>query len=883
MDNTTLPTGGGGDTIRTLDKTGTGAPKTEVVALDLGGGDGRSEAIASFPLPVKLDDVPVDDDGTPIYSFSGATLDAIEMLFRQLIAAASAPYPQSLAEIKAQAVPVNLTIQWGDPNRFVQSGYTWGVNVTTDTTALTTWASVGGMLTGPANVSALINAQIPLVSNTTLNASKGFTINTASNISIFYANVKSNITIRGVSFVQTNGGRTPYVAHVRLDTCTDCLVENCTSSGMNWSGVMLNNSNRCTVRGNYFTGLTGLTANISAITIAGSAVITVTTISAANPFAVNDSVQVSGVLGMTQINGLSGLVTAIGGVSGAWTATVNINSSAFSVYTGGGILMMMVQDSNDIVLYQSCSYNIIDGNICNGGTDHGIFMQDPYNTPGTPPTRNMVTNNRVGGPGHQAYGIVLYCPAQSSTGSLNFVGAGTIVGGSGYTNGQYNSVALTGGTGSGATAHITVSGGAVTAVQPAALGTGFVLGDVLSAAAANIGGTGSGFTLTLLAVNTPATTMNQIIGNQIENVTGTAPYVTSSGMGIYIVGSGGGGTQVIGNSVRNCCINTVAGRALPPGGIAVAVGGSGVAPVVVANNTITDMLQYEGIDISGSIVGMTVANNTIVVPAANTTGAAIRVENSDNISLTGNNVLQNGSGQGILLYASSDYVNNTVVNGNVISTAVGNPLTTTFGLAGLTLNSINVSDNLFLTTSNSPNGMALAGALGAQIENNYVSVGIQSAYVQSSCTKVRIANNTFLTNGNFPTVTFTGTNTDSYYDKTNYGPTVIGGGGGRDFTNAGTGLIIETLGNAAPTQGTWAVADRVEQSVPAMGSPTGWRCTVAGSPGTWVAEAYLDHVSPYAYGSFTIPTGNFLALSKRLQLTGTQRGAAAGTARLRIN
>jgi hypothetical protein len=84
-DNTQLPPGAGGDTIRTLDKTGTGAPKTEVVALDLGGG--RGELILRAPIPVVLADVPVDDDGTPVVSLSASTLDALDMLFRQTIAA----------------------------------------------------------------------------------------------------------------------------------------------------------------------------------------------------------------------------------------------------------------------------------------------------------------------------------------------------------------------------------------------------------------------------------------------------------------------------------------------------------------------------------------------------------------------------------------------------------------------------------------------------------------------------------------------------------------------------------------------------------------------------------------------------------------------------
>lgn len=86
-DNTTLPTSGTGDTIRTLDKGRTDGAKTELVVLDVAGGDGRGESILSFPIAATLADVPVDDDGIPTFSLSPVTLDALETLFRQLMVA----------------------------------------------------------------------------------------------------------------------------------------------------------------------------------------------------------------------------------------------------------------------------------------------------------------------------------------------------------------------------------------------------------------------------------------------------------------------------------------------------------------------------------------------------------------------------------------------------------------------------------------------------------------------------------------------------------------------------------------------------------------------------------------------------------------------------
>lgn len=83
---------------------------------------------------------------------------------------------------------------------------------------------------------------------------------------------------------------------------------------------------------------------------------------------------------------------------------------------------------------------------------------------------------------------------------------GTITGGSGYVNGTYTNVPLTGGTGAGAQASsVTVAGGAVTSVTlNTSLGKGYKTTDTLSAAVANLGGSGTGFALPLASVNVPA-------------------------------------------------------------------------------------------------------------------------------------------------------------------------------------------------------------------------------------------------------------------------------------------------------------------------------------------------------------------------------------------
>jgi hypothetical protein len=100
-------------------------------------------------------------------------------------------------------------------------------------------------------------------------------------------------------------------------------------------------------------------ATITGITAAASAVVTISTVSGSNPFAVNQSASFAGVGGMTQINGLTGTVTAIGGSSGAWTVTVNINSSTFSAYTSGGLLSCPRQATNPFCIDMDCAFNVV--------------------------------------------------------------------------------------------------------------------------------------------------------------------------------------------------------------------------------------------------------------------------------------------------------------------------------------------------------------------------------------------------------------------------------------------------------------------------------------------------------------------------------------------
>jgi len=103
-----------------------------------------------------------------------------------------------------------------------------------------------------------------------------------------------------------------------------------------------------------------------------------------------------------------------------------------------------------------------------------------------------------------SYGVEMhyyYYPPTIVQGQITTLNTANITGGSGYNNGTYPNVALTGGVGAGAYADITIVGGAVTIVTLKFGGNFYSVNDVLSADPATIGGSGIGFSITVSAIS----------------------------------------------------------------------------------------------------------------------------------------------------------------------------------------------------------------------------------------------------------------------------------------------------------------------------------------------------------------------------------------------
>lgn len=174
---------------------------------------------------------------------------------------------------------------------------------------------------------------------------------------------------------------------------------------------------------------------------------------------------------------------------------VSLSEINYAMLTGvvGAILSGSVSDTGDIGA-------ILTGTISNTGSAYtdGTYTATPL-TGGTGTgaiativvSGGVVTSVTITSPGiNYSVGDILTAIVPGGSGFAYTVAT---TGGT-YTDGTYTVVPLTGGSGSGAQATIVIASQSIASVTITTPGTGYAVGDVLSASDASIGGTGSGFT-----------------------------------------------------------------------------------------------------------------------------------------------------------------------------------------------------------------------------------------------------------------------------------------------------------------------------------------------------------------------------------------------------
>jgi hypothetical protein len=396
------------------------------------------------------------------------------------------------------------------------------------------------------------------------------------------------------------------------------------------------------------------------------------------------------------IGGVTGIIASYGSIVGGSLYNAGTYTGvSFTGGTGTGAVGTVVVTTNTI----NAVTNLVGGtNYTNGsfpsvaltgGTGTGALAT--VTTSGGSVVAVVIT---YGGNNYTA-NDVLSCAATSiGVGVLTF---GAITGGSGYVNGVYSNVTLTGGTGTGARATITVSGGLVTVVTLTYAGVGYTASDVLTTANTNLGGTGSAF-------NVVAATVSSSSGFQC-----TALSVSTGSVGSVTLTSDGSG-YVAGDvlSASSTNIGGVNGTISALGGI---TPGNYYTSSTTASVTASIAGTVMTVTVVGSgalVVGQTLsgtgvtADTTITSFGTGTGGvgtynvSASQTVASTTISALGifrNTPLTGGSGTGAT-------ANVTITNGQVYSMTMVN-------------NGINyaVGDNLSATFAGSTNGIATISAV----------------------------------------------------------------------------------------------------------------------------------------------------------------------------
>ena len=311
-----------------------------------------------------------------------------------------------------------------------------------------------------------------------------------------------------------------------------------------------------------------------------------------------------------------------------------------------------------------------------------------------------------------------------------------------------------------------------------------------------------------------------IIANNLCDLNGYEPGNSLAG-GIHINQSGG--EQIIGNYITNYQ-NVGNGT----GGITINSGLSPTEPSSVVGNTVSGSLGY-GIVLVNKATFVTVAENTLFDNA-----------NTD---------IASGPSSGFADIAGHDIKNNRIKRTSDTAPAIFIDLQNSTQITFVRGNRITGPNNTTATQDNAAiqlnNASVYNRVTDNVIDNFYYGLYCKTYYTTAARGSDFVYERNTLINCNTGFV-IAGTTTgqtiplidNRFIDvTTKVTGAPLGDTAGRIVARLGDSFTWQTT--AVPSIGTWAVGDRSINTAPAIGSPKGWVCTVAGTPGTWVSTGNL--------------------------------------------
>lgn len=295
------------------------------------------------------------------------------------------------------------------------------------------------------------------------------------------------------------------------------------------------------------------------VTVAGGEVVSVTLVDAGDGYAQLDTlsaalpgVQITGQLDTLSItaagsdlaDGTYTGLALVGGTGSAGEVDLTVSGGAVTVaavaaigsgYTAGDALSVadLPGTSNPfegeiltlgaVVAGSGYADGIYTGLAATGGTGSGALL-DVTITGGAVSAIDLADGGTGYTAGDELSGA-LAAEVIPGTGEILSLAGGSLIGGADYADGIYTAVPLTGGTGTLATADVTVTGGTVTAVALVDGGSGYTAGDALSATDADLGGSGigAGFSISVASVDedtdAPTTPWSVAVATVDENAT----------------------------------------------------------------------------------------------------------------------------------------------------------------------------------------------------------------------------------------------------------------------------------------------------------------------------------------------------------------------------